>query len=54
MDEQEIVGFLGDLIRMNTVNPPGNEAEAAQYIARKLTTEGMDVEVMEVSPGVEV
>ncbi len=49
--EQEAVAFLSDLVQINTVNPPGNEKEAARYVADRMGKEGMDVEVMEVSPG---
>jgi len=49
--EKELVEFLRGLIAINTVNPPGNEEPAAQYVAAKMRQEGMDVEIMEVSPG---
>lgn len=52
--EQEAIGFLQDLTRINTVNPPGNERKAALYVADRMGREGMDVEVIEVSPGREV
>ncbi|MEW5935826.1 MAG: hypothetical protein AB1816_19770, partial [Bacillota bacterium] len=51
VSEQELVGFLQGLIRIKTVNPPGNEEEAARYVAERLAREGMDVEVRVVSPG---
>jgi hypothetical protein len=31
--QQEAVGWLEGLIRINTTNPPGNELAAANYIA---------------------
>ena len=34
--EQEITSLLSDLIRINTTNPPGNETQAATYIAKYL------------------
>ncbi len=49
--ESEAVAFLQDLVRIKTVNPPGNEKEAAQYVADRLRRKGIDAEVMEVSPG---
>ena len=32
----EAQGWLTDLIRINTTNPPGNEMEAAKYVAAVL------------------
>lgn len=47
----EAQGWLADLIRINTTNPPGNEAVAAKYIAAILEKEGIPSEVLEVLPG---
>lgn len=46
----EAVGYLGDLIRINTVNPPGNELRACQYLARVMESEGIDATVLESAP----
>ena len=48
---QEALGWLQGLIRINTTNPPGNEAEAAKYVAGILTKENITNEVLEVAPG---
>ncbi|MGB6429639.1 MAG: M20/M25/M40 family metallo-hydrolase [Candidatus Acidiferrales bacterium] len=48
---QETTGWLTDLIRINTTNPPGNELPAAKYIAGVLEKEGIAAEVIEVAPG---
>jgi len=48
---QDAQGWLADLIRMNTTNPPGNEMEAAKYVAAVLQKEGIPADVMEVVPG---
>src|SRR5215472_9834955 len=48
---EEAVGWLADLIRINTVNPPGNELAAAQYLAGLLEHEGIHAEVLESAPG---
>jgi acetylornithine deacetylase/succinyl-diaminopimelate desuccinylase-like protein len=48
---QEALGWLQDLIRINTTNPPGNELAAAKYIAAILEHEGIAHEVIELSPG---
>lgn len=43
----EVVGFLRDLIRCDTTNPPGNEILCANYIAEVLKREGIDAVVTE-------
>ena len=47
----EAQGWLTDLIRINTTNPPGNETAAARYIAEIFRKEGIASEVLEVAPG---
>lgn len=49
--EDEITALLSDLIRINTTNPPGNETQAAKYLAETLEKEGFKCEVLESSPG---
>jgi acetylornithine deacetylase/succinyl-diaminopimelate desuccinylase-like protein len=49
--ESDAVGWLQDLIRINTVNPPGNELVAAKYIAGILDKEGIHSEIFESVPG---
>jgi acetylornithine deacetylase/succinyl-diaminopimelate desuccinylase-like protein len=44
-------GWLADLIRINTTNPPGNEQAAAKYIAGILEKEGITPEILDVAPG---
>jgi acetylornithine deacetylase/succinyl-diaminopimelate desuccinylase-like protein len=44
-------GWLADLIRINTTNPPGNEQQTAKYIAGILEKEGITPEVLDVVPG---
>jgi acetylornithine deacetylase/succinyl-diaminopimelate desuccinylase-like protein len=48
---KEAQGWLADLIRLNTTNPPGNEDLAAKYIAGVLQKEGINSEILEVTPG---
>jgi acetylornithine deacetylase/succinyl-diaminopimelate desuccinylase-like protein len=48
---KEAQGWLVDLIKINTTNPPGNEQVAAKYIAGILEKEGITPEVLEVAPG---
>src|ERR1700732_1088139 len=47
----EAQGWLTDLIRINTTNPPGNELEAAKYVAAVLQKESIPAEVLEIAPG---
>ena len=49
--EDEVTHFLSDLIRINTTNPPGNETEAAKYLAEYLSREGFKCELYESAPG---
>src|SRR5256885_5404868 len=43
--------WLVQLIRINTTNPPGNEAAASKYIAGILAKEGITPEILEMAPG---
>jgi acetylornithine deacetylase/succinyl-diaminopimelate desuccinylase-like protein len=47
----EAQGWLADMIRINSVNPPGNEAAVAKYIAAIFQKEGISYEVLEIAPG---
>jgi len=49
--ESDALHWLQDLIRINTVNPPGNELVAAKYIAGILDKEGIHSEIFESAPG---
>jgi acetylornithine deacetylase/succinyl-diaminopimelate desuccinylase-like protein len=48
---KEAQGWLADLIRINTTNPPGNEEASAKYIAGILEKEGITSELLNVAPG---
>jgi acetylornithine deacetylase/succinyl-diaminopimelate desuccinylase-like protein len=48
---KEAEGWLADLIRIDTTNPPGNEQTAAKYIAAILTKEGFTPEFLDLAPG---
>jgi acetylornithine deacetylase/succinyl-diaminopimelate desuccinylase-like protein len=48
-DEAQV--WLSDLVRINTVNPPGNEAATAKYISAIFQKEGISNEVIEMAPG---
>jgi acetylornithine deacetylase/succinyl-diaminopimelate desuccinylase-like protein len=47
----EAVKFLGELVKIDTSNPPGNEARAAEYIKSVLAAEGISAQVYESAPG---
>lgn len=48
---EEAQGWLTDLIRINTTNPPGNELAAAKYVSGLLQKEGISSEVIDLAPG---
>lgn len=47
----EAVDLLSRLIRINTVNPPGNEAPAQELLAGLLLAVGFECELLEAEPG---
>jgi len=47
----ETLKLLGDLIRIDTTNPPGNETKAAAYLKAVLDREGIPARVLELEPG---
>lgn len=49
--EEEVTDILSGLIRINTTNPPGNETEAAKYVAKILEKDGFKCELFESAPG---
>jgi len=46
----EAVQLLSELLRFNTVNPPGNERPAQEHVARILSEAGFEVELLEREP----
>ncbi len=47
----ETAAYLQDLLRINTVNPPGNETRACEYLAGVLEQEGIESRILESAPG---
>jgi len=47
----EALGILREYIRIDTTNPPGNEAAAARFLGGLLEAEGIPVEYVEIDPG---
>ena len=41
---------LADLVAIDTQNPPGDEARAAQFLRRQLMAEGFEVALQEYKP----
>ena len=48
---REARGWLADLIKINTSNPPGNEQLAAMYVSGLLQKEGIKAEILDLGPG---
>ena len=49
--QNEAVKFLGELVKIDTSNPPGNETRAAEYIKNTLAAEGIPAQIYESAPG---
>ncbi|MBZ5506441.1 MAG: M20/M25/M40 family metallo-hydrolase [Acidobacteriia bacterium] len=49
--QTEAVKFLGELVKIDTSNPPGNETRAAEYIKSVLAAEGISAQIFESAPG---
>ncbi len=47
----ETIAHLQAIIRFDTSNPPGNETDAARYIADAARAEGIEAEIVESAPG---
>jgi succinyl-diaminopimelate desuccinylase len=48
--EGDVVKFCQEIIRIKSVNPPGDELPAAEYVASNLKKIGLEVEVIKHSP----
>ena len=48
---EESVGHLQALLRIDTTNPPGREADATAYLARVLDSESIECTLVESAPG---
>ena len=49
--QAEGIKFLGDLVKIDTSNPPGNEVRAADYIKSVLAANGIQAQIFESAPG---
>lgn len=50
-EKDSAFSLFQELLRFDTTNPPGNEAEAAERTAEFLTEGGVDCQVLESTPG---
>lgn len=48
---ERAVERLKEYLRIDTVNPPGNEIRGAEFFARVFDAEGVDYEIVEPAPG---
>ena len=48
---KEATQYLQDYIRIETVNPPGNEIEGARFLKKILEAESIPCEIFEPAPG---
>ncbi len=48
---KEATGYLQEYLRINTVNPPGNELEGARFFKRIFDAESIPCQIFESSPG---
>ena len=44
INKERLVGILTKLLKINSVNPPGNEVAVADYVARDLKSIGGNLE----------
>jgi acetylornithine deacetylase/succinyl-diaminopimelate desuccinylase-like protein len=49
--EDEAVSRVQEYLRIDTINPPGNETRGVEYLARLLAAEGIKYETAESAPG---
>lgn len=49
--QDEAVRWLQEYIRVNTINPPGNEIRGAEFFADIFDAEGIEYEIAESAPG---
>lgn len=49
--DEEAVTWLQEYIRIDTINPPGNESRAVDFYARIFTAEGISFQTAESAPG---
>ena len=48
---KETLGHLQTMIRLNTVNPPGNEMQVAKFLETTMKAAGIETHLFEPAPG---
>ena len=48
---EEAVRYFSDYLRIDTVNPPGNETRGAKFLQSILAKDGIPSEIFELEPG---
>jgi len=48
LDENEVVAYLSEFIKVNSVNPPGNEKDVARLAKAKFKEYGIESEIMDL------
>ncbi|RMF88589.1 MAG: M20 family peptidase, partial [Nitrospinota bacterium] len=51
IDEERAVQLLADFIRLETINPPGNEKIGAEFLARHLEAFGLSPQITDLGEG---
>lgn len=51
IDRDLVIDLTRELVRIPSVNPPGNEQPAAEYLGRRMQELGMSVDIQQVEPG---
>ena len=47
---EEATGYLVDLVKINSSNPPGNETRVAEYLQKVLADDGIESETFALDP----
>ena len=50
VQESGVVRYCREMVRINSVNPPGNERAMAEYVSGVLTAAGLEVEILSHEP----
>ena len=49
--DEEALNWLSEFIKIDTINPPGNESRAVEFIGKILESEGIPYKTAESAPG---
>src|SRR6056297_1981608 len=48
LEEKEVIDFLSELIKVDSINPPGNEKNAAKLVQAQFKEYGIDSEILDL------